>query len=79
MEIRKWLLRVGGKEMFKGQIGTEVLRTPEGIVRVLKDTVTGTYSIGLVTNEDYVWKYISEELYELLVKELSEQEGNSEF
>jgi hypothetical protein len=61
--------------MLNGKVGTELLKTHEGVVRVLKDTVTESYSIGITTDTDFEWKYISKELYDLLVKELSTQEG----
>jgi hypothetical protein len=62
--------------MLNGQKGTELLRVKDGIVRLCHDTVTNSYSIGLRTTRDMEWKYISKDLHDLLVKELSEQEGN---
>lgn len=61
--------------MLKGQVGTEILKVSNGMVRVLSDSVTHSYSIGIRTNEDMEWKYISKELHDLLVEELSSQEG----
>lgn len=58
-----------------GQTNTELLRTENGIVRLCNDSMTESYSIGLRTSKGLEWKYISKELHELLVKELSEQEG----
>ncbi|MBT2759970.1 hypothetical protein [Paenibacillus sp. ISL-20] len=61
--------------MLRGQKNTEILRTKDGIVRLCEDTVTDSYSIGLRTREGLHWKHISKELHDLLVEELSEQEG----
>lgn len=58
-----------------GMKGTTILRTQNGVVRVVEDTWTGTYSIGLRTDAGVEWKYISQELHDLLIKELKEQEG----
>jgi glucose/arabinose dehydrogenase len=58
-----------------GQIGNEILRVENGIVRLCNDSVTDTYSIGLRTTRGVEWKFISKELHDLLVKELSSQEG----
>lgn len=51
----------------------ELLNTDEAIVSVLK--INGRVSIGLKTEYELEYKWISKELYELLVKELSEQKG----
>lgn len=61
--------------MLKGQKRTELLRVSDGVVRLCEDTVTCSYSIGLRTENDMEFKYISKELHDLLVKELSEQNG----
>lgn len=61
--------------MLKGQIGTEILKTKDGMVRLCNDTLTGSYSIGVRTASDFEWKNISKELHDLMVKELSEQDG----
>ena len=60
-----------------GMKGTELLRTEDGIVRVVEDKITGTFSIGLRTQKGMEWKYISKELHDLLAKELSQQQGNN--
>jgi len=62
--------------MLKGQIGTVILQAENGMVRLCNDTVTCSYTIGIRTNKDFQWKDISEELYGLLVKELSNQDGS---
>ncbi len=62
--------------MLPGQIGTEILRVSDGVVRLCYDTVTDSCSIGLRTTKDVEWKYISKELHDLLVKELTKQKGN---
>jgi hypothetical protein len=62
--------------MLAGQKSTIILEAKNGVVRLCHDKVTCSYSIGIRTNEDFEWKIISEELYTLLVKELSEQDGN---
>lgn len=59
-----------------GMKAIEVLKVKDGVVRLAEDTITNSYSIGLRTNKDMEWKYISKELHDLLVKELSEQKGN---
>lgn len=59
-----------------GMRGTTILKNDgEGTVRLAEDTITNTYSIGLRTNSKMVWKDISKELHDLLVKELANQEG----
>lgn len=65
----------GVDKLLRGQIRTEILRTKDGIVRLCEDTVTDSYSIGLRTREGMCWKYISKELHDLLIEELSEYEG----
>ena len=62
--------------MLAGQKGTEILKVSDGVVRLCYDTVTNSCSIGLRTTKDVEWKYISKELHDLLVKELSKQKGN---
>ena len=61
--------------MLDGQISTTILQAKSGIVRLCHDKVCCSYSIGIRTDKDFEWKYISEELYSLLVKELKDQEG----
>lgn len=56
--------------MLEGQILKSILQTNDGIVRLCNDTITNSYSIGLRIPKGVEWKYISEELYNLLVKEL---------
>jgi len=62
--------------MINGQIGTVILQAENGIVRLCHDTVTCSYTIGIRTDKDFQWKDISKELYGLLVKELSNQDGS---
>lgn len=62
--------------MLPGQRGTEILRVSDGVVRLCYDSLTDSCSIGLRTTKDVEWKYISKELHDLLVKELSKQKGN---
>ncbi|SDX87960.1 hypothetical protein [Tepidimicrobium xylanilyticum] len=62
--------------MLPGQIGKEILTVSDGVVRLCYDTVTNSCSIGLRTTKDVEWKYISKELYYLLVQELVNQKGN---
>ncbi|MFC8685986.1 hypothetical protein [Brevibacillus porteri] len=61
--------------MFKGQTSVTLLKTPDGALRLLSDSVTGDYSIGLRTKEGMEWKYISKELHDHLVEYLATQEG----
>jgi hypothetical protein len=62
--------------MLKGMTGTVVLETDgEGVVRIVEDIVTDSYSIGLRTESKLEWKEISKELYDLLLKELNDQKG----
>jgi len=56
--------------MLKGQTGTFILQAEDGVVRLCHDAVTCSYTIGIRTNKDFQWKDISEELYELMIKEL---------
>jgi hypothetical protein len=60
----------------KEQIPTELLRVENGVVRLCNDTLTCSYSIGISTDKDFQYKYISKELHDLLVSELSKQEGS---
>jgi len=62
--------------MLKGQNGTTILQVENGVVRLCHDMVTCSYTIGIRTDKDFQWKDISKELYELMVKELSNKEGN---
>jgi hypothetical protein len=62
--------------MLKGQVSTQILKVNNGVVRLCEDKVSCSYSIGLRTDKDMQFKYISKELHDLLVKELVEQEGN---
>ncbi len=61
--------RIGVIDMGQ-QIGTRIVSVMNGSVHICKDLDSGTYSIGVTTNSDYAWKPISEELYNLLKKEL---------
>jgi hypothetical protein len=54
---------------------TALLETSEGVLTVVKDNMTNSYSIGLRTLSKLEWKDISEELYLLLMEELKEQKG----
>jgi len=56
-----------------GQRSTEILRTKNSIVRLCEDNVTDSYSIGIKTPDGVQWKYISKDLHNLLVNELSQQ------
>ena len=62
--------------ILKEQIATELLRVENGVVRLCNDTLTCSYTIGISTDKNFQYKYISKELYDLLVNELSEQEGS---
>ena len=55
--------------------GKELLKTDNGVVRAVEDNVTGSFSIGLRTDKGFEWKPISETLYNLLIEELSGQQG----
>lgn len=61
--------------MLNEQISTQILKVNNGVVRLCEDKVTCSYSIGLRTDKDMQFKYISKELHDLLVKELAKQEG----
>jgi hypothetical protein len=61
--------------MLPGQSSTTILQVSNGVVRLCDDKVTCSYSIGIRTDKDFEWKNISKELHDLLVLELSEQEG----
>ena len=63
--------------MLPGQKSTEILKTKKSVVRLCEDNVTGSYSIGINTPDGVQWKYASKELHDLMVKELSQQDGNS--
>lgn len=54
-----------------------VLKTEEGFVRVSHDKNAGNYRMGIKTGEVFEWKFISEALYNLMVKELSAQKGKT--
>ena len=55
---------------------TRILETEEGVVTLADDNQTESYSIGLRTANKLEWKFISKELHDKLVQELSNQEGN---
>lgn len=61
--------------MLQGQRRTTILKVDNGIVRLCNDTVTESYSIGLRTDKDMEFKFISKELHDLLMKELIDQVG----
>lgn len=51
-----------------GMKATEVLKVKDGVARLAEDTLTNSYSIGLKTDKDMEWKYISKELQLILEK-----------
>jgi hypothetical protein len=61
--------------VFKEQVATTLLSTQNGVVRLCNDTLTCSYTLGITTDKGYQFKYVSKELHDLLVKELSEQKG----
>ncbi|WP_291566772.1 MULTISPECIES: hypothetical protein [unclassified Clostridium] len=61
--------------MLSGQKNTTILKVNNGVVRLCNDTVTKSYSMGLRTDKDMEFNFISKELYDLLIKELVDQVG----
>lgn len=57
--------------MIKGMIKYELLKTSDGVLRLAEDTLCGGFSLGIRTPEGADWRYISDELGQLLIKELS--------
>lgn len=54
----------------KSQSGTTILKIKGGAINLIMDEM-GVCSIGLKTDMDCEFKYISKELHDLLIKELS--------
>ncbi|AOA54470.1 hypothetical protein [Bacillus subtilis] len=51
----------------------------DGVLRLAEDTMCGGFSLGIRTPEGADWRYISDELGQLLIKELSNNhEGDSD-
>ncbi|WP_116315990.1 hypothetical protein [Bacillus subtilis] len=57
--------------MIKGMVKYELLKTSDGVLRLAEDTLCGGFSLGIRTPEGADWRYISDELGQLLIKELS--------
>lgn len=57
--------------MIKGMVKHELLKTSDGVLRLAEDTLCGGFSLGIRTPEGADWRYISDELGQLLIKELS--------
>jgi hypothetical protein len=55
----------------KSQSSKTILKVENGAINLVMDEV-GTCSIGLKTDKDCDFKYISKELHDLLIKELSD-------
>ncbi|MER0467783.1 hypothetical protein ABR330_14135 [Bacillus cabrialesii subsp. cabrialesii] len=65
--------------MIKGMVKHELLKTSDGVLRLAEDTLCGGFSLGIRTPEGTDWRYISDELGQLLIKELSNnQKGDSD-
>ena len=60
--------------MIKGMVKHELLKTSDGVLRLAEDTLCGGFSLGIRTPEGADWRYISDELGQLLIKELSDDE-----
>ncbi|MEC1404225.1 hypothetical protein [Bacillus subtilis] len=60
--------------MIKGMVKHELLKTSEGVLRLAEDTLCGGFSLGIRTPEGADWRYISDELGQLLIKELSDDQ-----
>ncbi|MCG3227868.1 hypothetical protein HXV89_00075 [Bacillus subtilis] len=56
--------------MIKGMVKHELLKTSDGVLRLAEDTLCGGFSLGIRTPEGADWRYISDELGQLLIKEL---------
>ncbi|WP_444559001.1 hypothetical protein ACT00Z_11230 [Bacillus stercoris] len=64
--------------MIKGMVKHELLKTSDGVLRLAEDKLCGGFSLGIRTPEGADWRYISDELGQLLIKELSDyQKGGS--
>ncbi|WP_144461654.1 hypothetical protein [Bacillus subtilis] len=60
--------------MIKGMLKHELLKTSDGVLRLAEDTLCGGFSLGIRTPEGADWRYISNELGQLLIKELSDDQ-----
>ncbi|WP_306373065.1 hypothetical protein [Bacillus subtilis] len=60
--------------MIKGMVKHELLKTSDGVLRLAEDTLCGGFSLGIRTPEGADWRYISNELGQLLIKELSDDQ-----
>ncbi|UJE04051.1 hypothetical protein [Bacillus subtilis] len=60
--------------MIKGMVKHELLKTSDGVLRLAEDTLCGGFSLGIRTREGADWRYISDELGQLLIKELSDDQ-----
>ncbi|MBU8803349.1 hypothetical protein KM871_00900 [Bacillus subtilis] len=60
--------------MIKGMVKHELLKTSDGVLRLAEDTLCGGFSLGIRTPEGADWRYISDELGQLLIKELSDNQ-----
>ncbi|MEZ3607473.1 hypothetical protein OB894_12320 [Bacillus subtilis] len=60
--------------MIKGMVKHELLKTSDGVLRLAEDTLCGGFSLGIRTPEGADWRYISDELGQLLIKELSDDQ-----
>ena len=54
----------------KGQSEVILLECSNGMIILCKDSVTNSYSIGVKTDIDFEFKFISKKLYELMEEEL---------
>ncbi|WIT27506.1 hypothetical protein [Bacillus phage SPbetaL6] len=52
----------------------ELLKTSDGVLRLAEDTLCGGFSLGIRTPEGADWRYISDELGQLIIKELSDDQ-----
>ncbi|WP_339181751.1 hypothetical protein NST56_10250 [Bacillus sp. FSL R5-0560] len=57
-----------------GLVKHELLKTSDGVLRLAEDTLCGGFSLGIRTPEGADWRYISDELGQLLIKELSDDQ-----
>ncbi|MCY8997882.1 hypothetical protein [Bacillus inaquosorum] len=60
--------------MIKGMVKHELLKTSDGVLRLAEDTLCGGFSLGIRTPDGADWRYISDELGQLLIKELSDDQ-----
>lgn len=52
-----------------------VLQTDDGFVRVSHDKGTNTHRMGFKSEKGLQWKFISKELYEMMILELHQKAG----